>query len=232
MKGKASGITRTEPGRRKQGRPAKKRSPLPWLVAGVGGVGVVFLVLLLVFLLRSRDQHGAPKPMPVALEVDRTAIQGNQRDPEFSDRAPEGGLLVGFAFGLGKFGSNDTVTAVRPIFRVGNQESLGKQQGTESSRVVKVLAKPGYAVGAITVKSFLAIDGVSVTFMKDAQGRLDPNDAYESNWIGGMGGIQPVRLSGEGSLVIGLIGRANKKDITGLGLLLLRPAPGNPSEKK
>ncbi len=61
LKGKASGITRTEPGRRKQGRPAKKRSPLPWLVAGVGVLGVVFLVLLLVCLLRLRDQQVGTK---------------------------------------------------------------------------------------------------------------------------------------------------------------------------
>jgi predicted Zn finger-like uncharacterized protein len=166
-----------------------------------------------------------PKPVPIAAQGDRTKIQGFDLDPEFSEKGPEGGLLVGFEVGLGKFINNDIVKAVRPIYRVGDKDSLGKQQGTEIARIVKVLAKPGYAVGAITLKTALGVDGFSLTFMKVANGRLDPKDAYESEWVGGKGGHPPVILSGQGALVIGLLGKANMKDVTGLGLLLQPAAP-------
>ena len=67
----------------------------------------------------------------------------------------------------------------------------------------------------------LTVDGMSITFMKIAPGGiLDPNDSYESAWIGGMGGGGPVRLGGDGTPVIGVIGKSNNADMTGLGLLL------------
>ena len=152
---------------------------------------------------------------------DRTKIRGGGGDPEFENRAPEGGLLVGFEIGLGKFINNDVVSAGRAVYRVGAKDSFGMQYGTDMSRVVKVVAKQGYAVGAITVKTGAGVDGMSVTFMKiSADGRLDPKDAYESEWIGGQGGRKVVRLGGDGTPVVGIIGKSNKKDMTGLGLLL------------
>ncbi len=150
-----------------------------------------------------------------------TKIVGGGRDPEFRDTAPKDGLLASLEIGLGKFGSNDVVRAIRPVYRVGGNDSFGMQRGTDLSRVVKVIAKPGYAIGAMTVKVGLTVDGMSVTFMKVGQGKLDPNDAYESPWIGGMGGGAPVRLGGTGTPVIGLIGKTNQNnEVTGLGLLL------------
>jgi hypothetical protein len=83
---------------------------------------------------------------------------------------------------------------------------------------VKVVAKPGYAVGQITLRTGLGMDGLSVTFMKVTDGKLDPTDSYESEWVGGKGG-------GEGKLgdgkqpVIGLIGKARADTVSGLGLL-------------
>ncbi len=151
----------------------------------------------------------------------KTKIQGGGRDPEFSEAAPEGGLLAGFEIGLQKFGPNDVVRAMRPIFRVGTKLKSGTQRGTVLTRVVRVVAKPGYAVGAITAKAGLTVDGMSVTFMKvTPDGRLDPADAYDSAWIGGRGGGAPRRLGGNGTPVIGVIGRTNMRDMTGLGLLL------------
>jgi hypothetical protein len=164
---------------------------------------------------------GAPPAGPAGPVVGgKTRIQGGAFDPEFAESAPDGGLLVGFELGLQKFFNNDVVRAMRPIFRAGDKETLGTQRGTDLTRVVKVVAKEGYAVGAITAKSGLTVDGMSVTFMKiTPTGGLDPGDAYESAWIGGMGGGQPVRL-GNGTAVIGVIGKHNMRDMTGLGLLL------------
>jgi S1-C subfamily serine protease len=154
-----------------------------------------------------------------------TQILGGAFDPEFRDGAPAGGLLVGLDVGLGKFFDNDVIRAVRPIYRVGEKDSFGTQFGTELKHVVTVLAKPGYAIGAMTVKAGLTGDGLSVTFMKIVDGKLDPKESYESEWVGGMGGGGPVKLGGDGTQVVGIVGKANatNKNATGLGLLMKEP---------
>jgi S1-C subfamily serine protease len=151
-----------------------------------------------------------------------TQIQGGVFDSEFRDGAPAGGHLVGLEIGLGKFVNNDVIRAVRPIYRVGGKDSFGEQVGKELDRVVTVLAKPGYAIGAMTVKAGLTADGLSVTFMKIVDGGLDPKDSYESDWVGGMGGGGPVKLGGDGTQVVGIVGKMNasNKSATGVGLLL------------
>jgi hypothetical protein len=157
---------------------------------------------------------------------------GGGGDKESSDKAPEGGYLVGVEIGLGKFGPNDVVRAARPIFRVGDKDSTGTQFGTQLDRVVKVVAKPGYAVGALKIKAGLTVDGFSITFMKAADGKLDPKDSYESEWIGGKGGGAPVNVGGDGTLVVGLLVRASDKDATGLGLMYFgeKVAVGKPTQ--
>ena len=119
--------------------------------------------------------------------------------------------------------------AARAIYRVGDEESFGKQFGTQIDRVVKVVAKPGYAVGAITLKTGLGVDGMSATFMKITdKGRLDPKDAYESDWVGGQGGGGPAKVGSTGALAIGIVAKTNKTpDLSGLGLLLKPAAKGD-----
>jgi hypothetical protein len=148
-----------------------------------------------------------------------TEIKGGAFDPVFKEAGPDGSLLVGLELGLQKFFDNDVVRAFRPVFRKGGKDTFGEQHGTDTSRVVKVIAKPGYAIGAITVKAGLTVDGLSITFMKVRDGRLDPSDKYESDWIGGYGGGGPDKLAGDGTPIIGIVGKSNNKDATGLGLL-------------
>jgi S1-C subfamily serine protease len=163
-----------------------------------------------------------PGPGPAAPAGTATKIMGGTFDPEFKDAGPEGTLLAGLEIGLGKFFDNDVVRAVRPIFRKDGSDTLGTQHGTEIDRVVKAVAKPGYAIGAITVTAGLTVDGLSITFMKVVDGKLDPRDAYESEWIGGKGGGGPEKLTGNGTPVVGIVGKVNDKDVTGLGLLFKR----------
>jgi hypothetical protein len=162
----------------------------------------------------------------------RTKIQGGAFDPEFTDTAPAGGLLVGFEFGLGRFVNNEVIKAGRPIYRVGDMDVPGKQYGNDMNRAVKVVAKQGYAVGAISVKAGLVADGLSVTFMKVDNGRLDPKDSYDSEWIGGKGGGNAERLGGDGTAVIGMIGKSNKTELTGVGLLLQTSDEGKQIQKQ
>ena len=113
-------------------------------------------------------------------------------DREFREAGPEGSLLVGLEVGVGRFFDNPVVKSARPIFRTGDKDTTGEWHGPNGGEVVKevvkVVAKPGYAVGKITVRSGLGIDGLSITFMKVVNGKLDPTDNYESEWVGGKGG--------------------------------------------
>ena len=158
-----------------------------------------------------------PKPQVVR------GIQGGRAEPVFRDRGPDASLLVGFEIGLrpwnNQYGEYEVVNALRPIYRSGTTESMGKQFGRALSLPIRVVAKPGYTIGAITVNSAWVVDGFSATFMKVSNGHLDPADSYESDWIGGPYGEASARVNGNGAFVVGLIGKANATELTGMGLL-------------
>jgi hypothetical protein len=69
-----------------------------------------------------------------------------------------------------------------------------------------LFAKPGYAVGALNVKTKKVVTAVQVVFMKQKpDGTLDPADNYTSKWVGHPEeGDQEGRVSGEGRKVIGM----------------------------
>jgi len=157
-----------------------------------------------------------PKVVPAGQQPE---IIAGGRAPAFKDVAPDAGLLIGLEIGLGKFGSEDVIKAVRPIYRVGSEEKLGLQRGTQLGRVTTVKAKDGYAVGAVTFKYGLNFDGCSLTFMKVVGDKLDPKDSYESEWIGWNGNKPPGKIASDGKAVVGIVGRAGARDVNGLGLL-------------
>jgi hypothetical protein len=95
----------------------------------------------------------------------------------------------------------------------------GPEDGSdERNGVVKLMAKPGYAIGAITAKTGLGIDGLSVTFMGIRGDELDPTDSYESEWVGGTGGGNPTRLTGNGTASDGLLIREGPERVSAVGL--------------
>jgi S1-C subfamily serine protease len=143
-------------------------------------------------------------------------------DP-YTDAAPDGALLVGLEVGLGKFFDLDMVHSVRAVFRVGAKESLGTQHGSDLTRVTRLVAKPGYAVGAMTIKAGANADGLSLTFMRIKGDKLDPSDSYESEWLGDPRPGRKTVLTGNGRPVVGIIGKA-KENNTGIGLLFDRNA--------
>ena len=158
-----------------------------------------------------------------------TKIVGGAFDPQFKDQAPDGGLLIGLEVGLGKFGANDVIKAVRPLYiNAKGEEVTGTPYGKNFSRPAMVKAKPGYAVGGLTVNAGLGIDGFTATFMRINGAKLDPKDAYQSEYIGGKGGGRTL-LGGDGTPVVGIVGKANQNDCTGIGLLLKQAGnPGGP----
>jgi hypothetical protein len=51
-------------------------------------------------------------------------------------------------------------------------------------------------------------------------GMNDPADSYESDWVGSTdSGGRPTKLDGNGTPVIGVVGKASDKECTGIGLL-------------
>jgi hypothetical protein len=149
-----------------------------------------------------------------------TTIMGGGFDPAFKDSAPEGGRLIGFEIGLGKFLDYDVIRAFRPIYWSPTGESFGAQHGTDTSRVIKVKAKDGYAVGGVVAKAGLTMDGLAVIFQRVEGDHLSTVDSYESEWVGGPGGGVKTMLGNTGAFVTGIIGKSNAKDCTGFGLVL------------
>src|SRR5436305_4476067 len=114
--------------------------------------------------------------------VEKSRLLGVGGGSESFRETPHGGaVLVGFDVSLGKWLSTELVYGVEPLYLT----SLGVTVSTKSygifprnlppaplardvkprlTRVVRVKAKPGYAVGGLTVRSGLLMDGVSVTF--------------------------------------------------------------------
>jgi hypothetical protein len=151
-------------------------------------------------------------------------------DEGFRDLPTTGGLLVGFEVVYGEFFNNPVIKSLRPIYLTERGKVTGLYRGYPAPNVrfppVRVEAKPGYAVGAITVKAGAGIDGFSVTFMKIEGDALNASDSYTTEWLGGKGGGPPTKLAGDGALVVGVFGRTSgikppNISLNGLGLIVV-----------
>jgi hypothetical protein len=167
------------------------------------------------------------KPATVAIEVSKTGgslsvipePNGNQRE-RFREVAPARGVLVGFRVGYVEIMGGPKVAMVEPIYQVGNKYIPGKRYGKLMRPVQTVMAKPGYAVGAINTQTGLTVDAFQIEFMRYKDGQLDIDDSYLTNWLGDPRGGGPRDASSNGKLVVGIHGRTNGKEINGLGLLI------------
>jgi WD40 repeat protein len=155
-------------------------------------------------------------------------VGGGFGGADFVDVPEEGAILTGLEVGLGKFGPQDVIHSLRPIYQSKKGRILGALHGGALPRVITVEAKAGYAVGCVTVKAGAGLDGSIVTFMAIEGKILDPARCYQSEWIGGVGGVQPVSLVGDGTPIIGIFGRDNN-NTTGLGLVSLSAPQGPPN---
>ena len=65
-----------------------------------------------------------------------------------------------------------------------------------------------------------------------ADGRLDPSDSYERDFVGLEQDKPLTKLGGDGTPVIGIVGKSNTKDMTRMGLLLKCQEAFDPAGKK
>jgi hypothetical protein len=134
----------------------------------------------------------------------------------FRDDAPTGTVLVGFEFSSDSEGGHAVIKSIRPIFRSGTSDVMGRQIGDPSGKVVRIVAKPGYAVGLIQARAGDHMDAMSLRFMRLQNGTLSYSDSYDSPWFGGNGGNKV--FVGESKPVIGLYG-IGEHNCDGLGLI-------------
>ena len=65
-----------------------------------------------------------------------------------------------------------------------------------------------------------------ITFMKVVDGnKLDPKDSYDSEYVGSDEKKALTKLGGDGTPVVGITGKANDKDLTGFGIVLIGQEP-------
>jgi hypothetical protein len=154
----------------------------------------------------------------------------------FRDVATDGAVLVGLEVGLAKWFDNDIPYTLRPIFRRGNREWTGAPAGNLSSkdvkRTVRVVAKPGYAVGGIWVRSGAALDRLCFVYVRVGETGLDPSDHYNSPWIGTSDGGGDHYIDGEGQPIVGLVADANQGQVRQMGLVVAKVPPMKRPEPK
>jgi hypothetical protein len=220
---------------------------------------LISAIPLLIFLTTSSSgQEPNFAAVKSAVEDGRTAqsrILGfHDAKRLFNELPAAGGVLVGFDCGIGKFFDIETVYAIRALYRTALGEITVADHGlfrdaqlpgrrfpvkSRVVRSVRVRAPAGYAVGGITVRSGLNINGLSVTFMRIKGDALDPRDACLSEWIGDRTGGSERFVDGNGDLVVGICGSQDDDHIKSLGLLYAfapmapaKPPPDPPKVEK
>ena len=136
-----------------------------------------------------------------------------------SNGSPGKEPLVGMRIIRGKSWGG-AVQALRPIYQGTDSYLLGTWCGEPGGdQQAQTIAKPGYAVGAIEVHRGLVINAVRIEYWRcPADGKLDPDDKYATDWYGCPGGSKLPTLSSEGKPVVGIAGQY-RQDLQGLQLI-------------
>jgi hypothetical protein len=170
------------------------------------------------------DDHLADK-IKAAIAAGTTALTPASREKEAKDKPTEvpgeGAVLIGFE--LSEFAwRGKSVKCLEPIYLGRDGVFHGMSRGKHSRDRQTVQAADGFAVAGVNVQSHDRIGAFQVVFMKlnPATGTLDPATAYASKWYGKQIDGDPVKLGGDGKLVVGVHG-AKGADTDTIGLVQL-----------
>jgi hypothetical protein len=133
------------------------------------------------------------------------------------DPSGDGSPVLGFSYQLGQWAGKPALRDLTPIYDAERQSDKPSPvprttrnlhgRVTVNQGPLEVMARKGYAVGALEVKTNPYVAAVRVVFMRlGDDGHLDTEDAYKSAWIGQAGGTAQT-LGGDGKKVIGVCGR-------------------------
>ena len=117
---------------------------------------------------------------------------------------------------------DDTLVFVQPVYRLADgRVEMGPGWGKPTDAVHTVTAREGHAFAGMILSSRWPFRmGIKLVFMRLKEGRLDPDDSYESEWFGSNDGpAWQTRMVSRGKRVLGIYGRAGDA-IDALGLRL------------
>ncbi|HMC88526.1 MAG TPA: hypothetical protein VKI17_03215, partial [Gemmataceae bacterium] len=185
------------------------------------------------------DVFAAARAAVAGRRIAKTSALGFTLEKKpFTELPAEGALLVGLDVGLRKVGNDELVFALRPLYRTAQgdtsyqnfgvfqsaaEPAAAKKRGPrkQATRTVHLQADPGYAVGAITLRTGVNIRGMSLTFMRVSGRTLDPQQSYTSDWLGDTKFGRQGTVSGNGAPIIGVFGNQDEWQVLALGLLYI-----------
>lgn len=170
-----------------------------------------------VHVRRVRHERAGSELPEGAVETDMVGGHGGLA---FVNVDPSGGrnLVVGFRYSMGQWRGRQVLRTLDPIF-------ARESPQPDDDRYTTILARDGYMVGGLVVDT----DGINavavrVGFIKLNDGRLDVNDHYLSDWIGGEPSrITVINLGGHGERVLGTFGHKGL-NLDAVGLVI-QPLP-------
>lgn len=149
------------------------------------------------------SQNSSPGPVPIqppgkpSGTPRDTQLAGGSGGFPFRMVSRENEHLVGFSYHLGQWAGKQSVSINQAIFDPRRRPIPNT-----------LMAKPGYAVGALAVDSSEFVNALCITFMRiKPDGTLDPSDTYNSPVIGTASGQTTTKLGGTGAPVVGIHGR-------------------------
>ena len=166
--------------------------------------------------------------LPVLAAAANVGANGELRDrePHFSDHAPEGGWLVGLRV-IQSPNWGGAILGIQPIYQVEDKYVPGSMLcGTSEVRGETILlARPGFAVSGLHYHAGLVMNSLQLEFREVRRSQLVAEGAYISEKIGCKGGSPKPAMHGKGEPIRGIDGTA-KEDLTSLRLYHLN-APTN-----
>ena len=180
----------------------------------------------------SREDDGDFAPLFARIDNLREAGQltlaprvGGSRGGDFEVLSTEASVLTGFQYTASRlYAGHLTIKAIRPIFRNRQGQWRGDWLGRPTGKVRQVKAREGYVVAGAVAKGGNRVDGMRLIFMRVHEGRLNPDDTYRSDWIGGRGGHPETLYAANGHPIVGLHGRTGA-DLDSLGFIQANPSP-------
>jgi hypothetical protein len=174
---------------------------------------------------------GIPFDSPAKQRGFRTRLIGDLEGGWSDDSIGDGSPVLGFSYQFGEWAGKPAIQDLVPIYD-GEDQSEKPAAAPRPPRnrrrrpgmnpgAQQVVARNGYAVGALEVKTNPYVAAVRVVFMRlGDDGRLDTEDAYKSAWIGQAAGSAQT-VGGDGRKVIGVHGR-HGLILNAVGLVLER----------
>jgi serine/threonine protein kinase/WD40 repeat protein len=158
----------------------------------------------------------------------RSPLRGTSAGADFLDLPKEGALLTGLILGVVRKNQSNAISSVQPIYTTRQGRILGGVHGEVPATTVTLEAKPDHAIAAVLVHpQDGGIGGLSLVCMAIDGKRLDPTRSYQTGWVGVGVSPQPTPLVGDGTPIVGLLGKVNPA-VNALGLVSLTAPTGPP----